>query len=485
MGSGLKSWLTRMRFAGSAGLPRAAIVAALPSILFVFSIAFFAFLYGVAVGYYQFFPFTELHSARVSAQVIYRQLFARDLNRDEGFVGFTDIPLRDLHKSRIVTVDRAAGASEEFLFTGGIDQYYDYCPRHGCIAVRFRRDGSMVHAWPFLPEEFQKTPIVSAKYETALFDYARNIYSAGLTELPDGSLISVFFQSDGFPSGGGVARIAPDGHFIWFRRDYSHHWPVISGNEIVFSAAHILSRPTNIVVDGTVLSTLDCQPSYIADTIRVVDLNGRPVTEISIFDALLASPYRAVLLQTINKCDPLHVNYVTPVGEGIAKGLPGVSPSDFLVSMRHISALAIISRETGRLLRLFRGDFFMQHAVHPFGGTSVIMFDNLGAGAAGGPSRLLVYDLATGAERTLFPLPGKASVPFFSEKNGTISLSADGTRAIVAVTDAGRGYEIRLSDGAILTKFDNLSDVSMLGGFEELKHRFAARFDSFGLYYAP
>ena len=27
------------------------------------------------------------------------------------------------------------------------------------------------------------------------------------------------------PFGGGVARVDRDGHPVWYRRDYSHHWP--------------------------------------------------------------------------------------------------------------------------------------------------------------------------------------------------------------------------------------------------------------------
>lgn len=456
---------------------------ALAPILFAFSIVFFVFLFGVGVGYYKFFPFTQLHSARVSAGVIFRH-FIGDTDAGESFASFTDIPRKDLAKHRVATLATVVGATEALLFTGGANQFLDYCPSFGCVAIELRRDGTLIHAWPFRPTEFEKTPIVSENRETLLFDVSRNIYSGGLSKLQDGSLIAVFFATQGFPSGGGVARIAPDGHFMWFRRDFSHHWPIVTGDEIIVAAAQVRSQPTPVVIDGVTVGVLDCKPAYIADAIRIIDLNGRLKKEISVFNALLASPYRGVVLQTLNKCDPLHVNSVTPVGAELASTLPGVAAGDFVVSMRHISAIGIVSRSSGRLLRFYRGNFFMQHSVLPYRGSKVIMFDNLGASLTIGPSRLLVYDLLTGAEETLFPTPQSKFVPFFSEKNGTVSLSSDRMRAIVAATDIGKGYELRLSDGAILTKFDNLSDVSKANRFDDRGKRFAARFKTFGIFYA-
>ena len=74
-----------------------------------------------------------------------------------------------------------------------------------------------------------------------------------------------------------------------------------------------------------------------------------------------------------------------------------------MVSLRNISAFAILDGDTYRLKRLVRGGFFMQHSVMHLEGTRFLMFDNLGREGRHGPSRLLMVDIADGTETTIFP----------------------------------------------------------------------------------
>jgi hypothetical protein len=54
---------------------------------------------------------------------------------------------------------------------------------------------------------------------------------------------------------------------------------------------------------------------------------------------------------------------------------------------------------------------------------------------------------------------------------------------LVAVAEAGKAYEIRLADGAILTAFDNLQDVRTLPQFTQ--RTTMTRFHQNGVYYVP
>ena len=147
----------------------------------------------------------------------------------------------------------------------------------------------------------------------------------------------------------------------------------------------------------------------------------------------------------------------------------GIVSGDVVVSLRNISAFAILDGDTYRLKRLVRGGFFMQHSVMHLEGTRFLMFDNLGREGRHGPSRLLMVDIADGTETTIFPndrTPAHLR-NLYSTTRGGISISPDRRRVIVSFTRAGKAVEVRLRDGAVLTVFNSVHDVSRLASFPE------------------
>ena len=80
--------------------------------------------------------------------------------------------------------------------------------------------------------------------------------------------------------------------------------------------------------------------------------------------------------------------------------------------------------QPGRRVRL--------HGVRHLEQARFLLFDNLGAAGAGGPSRLLMIDLATGAETTLFPNDGTPEHlrDWFTVEAGQFDVSADRRRAL-------------------------------------------------------
>jgi hypothetical protein len=168
----------------------------------------------------------------------------------------------------------------------------------------------------------------------------------------------------------------------------------------------------------------------------------------------------------------------------LAARIGNARPEDLLVSLHNISALIVVGRTDHRIKRLYRGTFLFQHSAQPTRGGQIILFDNLGASDEDGATRVLQFDPGSGTERTIFPTSATPQdALFFSRVKGNIDLSRDGTRALVAATEIGRAYEIRLSDGAILTSFDNLHDVRPMRRFAPQSR--AVRFTQHGIYYVP
>ena len=427
----------------------------MPKVLFVLAIAGAAFAYGTMVAQYKLFPYSIIRAGSIALITVYEQSLseAADSRRFE----MTEGAIRP--EDRWHTESPDAG-HENFLVAGGPWAFREYCPEHGCLAVEFNRSGAMIRAYPFRPEQLDLKLIHGLPYEQVVFDYAKHSYPFGIMQMQGGDLIAVFQNVGTFPDGGGVARIRPNGEMVWFRHDYTHHWPMPGRpGEILLTTAAVLGQEISVAMPQGYAIPLHCDGRILDGVILSIDENGKELERISVLDAVRNSPYRGVLIETVRGCDPLHLNYVTRLG--VAAGTSGTySPDDFLISMRHINALMILDAKTHRVKDMIRGTFVFQHAAQPWKDGKILLYDNMGGGHGGGPSRLLAYDLVTRREETIFPRGNYPSdVKPFSYSAADVSISETGDRALMAVPMAGLGYEVRLSDGAILAKFDNLHNI--------------------------
>ena len=454
-------------------------------IAFVASIAAIAFLLGFYFTEKHWFPYRILHNAVKTTNALYAQLFPPF--GPEQFVGFADIAPAAAARDRIEVREPVASApvSEHFLMTGGLNQYLDYCPRYGCVAVEFTRAGKLVHAWPYRPDLLSSREIVSLPYEAPWFRFTDNLYPVGLIKLPGGDLIVTFQQWNTFPFAGGIARLHADGTPVWFRHDYSHHWPrLLSADEIAVPAMRIGPSKISFPLGGKTKVDLTCDGKIEEDLVRILDTDGRVKQEIPVFDAIVHSPWRGMLVEAPNQCVPVHLNYVTAVTPAMVRLYPDVAPDDLLVSLRDLNAFAIIGRRDHRLRHMFTGTFLRQHSAQPLGKSStMLIFDDHGGGWDGGPSRLIAFDLATRKERTLLPNANAPGATMFSDTLGNVSISPDLSRAIVAPSWDGKAYEIRISDGAVLTVFNNVHDLSTVPAAGDSRSSRAGRFVLAGVYY--
>ncbi|MGH6875882.1 MAG: arylsulfotransferase family protein [Rhizomicrobium sp.] len=449
------------------------------------SAAIIAFLLSFYLTEKKWFPYSILHNARKTEQTIRLQLFPPFA--PEQFLGFSDLRPADAPRNRIriLAPAPAAPAGEHFLLAGGFDQYLDYCPRYGCIAVEYRRSGNLVHAFPYRPDLLEAHQAVSLPYEQVFFRFTTNVYPIGLLKLPGGDIVVTFQQWNTFPYAGGIARLRPDGTPVWFRHDYSHHWPrLLSANEIGVPAMRIGASEQSFRLGGNLDVRLSCDGKIEEDIVRILDTDGRVKEEIPVSDALVRSPWRGMLDNAAVPCAPVHLNYVAPVTSAMVRLFPDVEPDDLIVSLRDLNAFAIVGRRNHRLKHMFTGTFLLQHSVQPLGqSATVLIFDNHGADWNGGPSRLIAYDLATRSERTLLPNPNARGIGMFSDVAGNISVSPDLSRVIVTAMEDGTAYELNTSDGSLLTLFNNLHDLSTVPEAGDSHTVRAGRFALGGVYY--
>lgn len=462
----------------------------LPLLLFIAALVLTIFSYGVVVGRYRVFPFWIISDGIKTGKALLDVMIEDDRIRyTETYIGFSDMPLENSVSDRIEFVAGNELAAP-VLWTGGLYQFREYCPDFGCLAVEYNHRGEVTYAYPLRLDELEKAQGTADDDEfpyefSPNFSFVKDISVSSVSRYSNGDLLVVFHYEFAFPYGAGVARINRDGHVVWFRRDYSHHWAqILDDDTALVPSLRIGSEPIPFHLRGYMIRQSDCRRSY-RDTVHIIDGDGRLLKRIDLLDVLLASPFISALQHTTDSCDLLHLNFVSVLGDDVG-GAWGIEPGDLVVSLRNISAFAILDRESGRVKRLVRGSFLLQHSVQHLEGSTFLMFDNQGYDEVGGPSRLLAIDLVDGRETTIFPnrsTPESLRDRFFSNKLGNIDISADRRRVLVAFSEEGVGVEVRLADGEIMSIFRSLHDVSSLDQFQNERKTKAALFQLLGLEY--
>lgn len=462
----------------------------LPALFFTLALVLFGFMGGLFVGETKVPPYRFLANGAKTIYYTFKSFSAPPyLGQFQG--RDTGIALSDLSGIRFNGTSEAAGQPGTILVGGGLNEYLELCPDDGCIAVEIDREGNVLHAYPYRPDAiFAADMTEGSLYREAVPSDPRLIQRPlGLQRYDNGDLLVTFQSSvDGmFPFAAGAARIDHDGNPVWFRFDYSHHWSTLLDDGLALV-------PDLAIADGSWRVPvgpngknlwLGCRTGHPqVDGIHILDGDGQVVRRIDVAAAILESPWSSMLAETTDSCDPLHINFADILDDS-APGGP-FSPGFYVISLRNISALAVIDPATDRITAMMRGNFVQQHSVNYLSGTKVLLFDNWGGDAdVGRASRLMEIDLAAGTERRVFPQPGtpEAEAGLFSDRGSHVAISADKTRALVSYSGEGRGYEVDIATGRVLLTYDNLHDISRLEKASSAQKRELSRSNLYGMYY--
>ena len=475
----------------------------LPVFMFVAALAMASFAGGIFVVRYDLPLYSAISDGLKTLRTVQDTIAVVTIDDGKSTRRFADWRIEWGFWGRI-TSEGDNTLTESVLWYGGRFQFMDLCPEWGCLAVEFGADKEVAHVYPFRPNVLEQAANAAAAdefpYQLApTFSFTRDVYPIGMSRYPNGDLLVVFHTENdtSFPFGAGAARIDRDGYPVWFRRDYSHHWPYIEEDGSALIPGHSIgSKSISFRIEGTHNSAvnLNCDTGRpYRDTVNVIDGDGRLVESIDLMQAILDSPFAPILRNTSDAgsiephpCDPIHLNYIRRIGDD-AEGAWGMSPGDLVVSMRNLSAFAILDGESRQIKRIVRGSFLYQHAVQHLEGSRFLMLDNMGSDGTYGPSRLLMVDLADGRETTIFPNERTQEYirDLYTPEAGNIDISPDRRRAIVVFSGEGIAVEVRLSDGDALNVFRSIHDVSrfeQFSNFDEFPNDRMERLIWFHLY---
>ena len=489
---------------------------AMPLGLLVLAAFLATFCAGMYVGWSRVFPFDFISAAHKTLTVNLQSIgFGTGTNADRramsaspecipvpsetrGLIGIRTLKPK-CAAAHIAAADAAASRIEfvagselidPLLVKGEVGTFLDHCPGPwGCLAVEYSRSGSVTRAWPFRPEDIMRANIVAESeypYEHPLGWGASHLWVTGTALYPNGDMLVILNFQQSHPYGGGVARVGPDGKPRWYRKDYSHHRGYVASDKFTLVPGMVEKRSQHLLVPINDGKTIACEHQVtLVDTVNVLGRDGSLLEQIRILDHIVESPYATAILDASPQCIRTHLNFVHMLGAN-AGGADGMAPGDLVVSLRDLDAFAILDKDDRRLKKLVRGSFRGQHGVRHLDNARFIMYDNWGTDGVHGPSRLLIVDLATGKETTVFPNDATPAhlANWFTRIEGQFDISPDGRRAVVSDVFAGRAFEVRLADGQVLNVFRQIHDLSSLPGVSEELTETPWFFPLRGIYYA-
>jgi hypothetical protein len=331
-------------------------------------------------------------------------------------------------------------------------------------------DGRVVHRWKTVygvlfkgNEEFD-----------LLWDSRRHMHGAHL--YPDGSIVASFEYR-------GLVKLDRCSRTLWLLKRRTHHaiLPQADGSFWTPSTDTYRERP-------------HLPQGHREDSLLHVSTDGKVLEEINLIDAIIKGGYQAILMQgepwrpDNDSLDPLHLNDVEIVTEALARRIPQAAPGDFLVSLAHPNALAIIGRESKSVVWSLSGPFLRQHDPDIVDDGTLLVFDNrtehwqrtpvrwLEEPQVWGYSRILRID--PGTQQVLWSFAGSRTFPFYSSAMGKQQLLANGN-ILVSDPEGGRAFEIAPAHGnRVVWEYVNMlegKDEGHLGRVTE-----ATRYDSDG-----
>lgn len=228
--------------------------------------------------------------------------------------------------------------------------------------------------------------------------------------------------------GAGLVKLDRDSNVLWSREIWAHHdLQVLPDGTIYVLTARARRIPR-----------FDSKSLLIEDFVTVLDPSGEPRRSVSLLKAFEKSEtYRHLLLRRARTSGSLmHTNTVEVLDGSLAARVPAFRAGRVLVSMRNLSAIAVVDLELEEVVWAHQGGFAVQHDPTVLANGNLLLFDNL---HEPGVSRIEEYDPATLAE--VWSYGGSPEEPFYSDHSGTAQ-RLPGGNTLITETARGRAFEV-------------------------------------------
>lgn len=383
--------------------------------LFLFSVAFLAYITGVLTGAFEFPPY-KLASKSIRNVLEFAVYWENDLGIE---------PTRHLAEASgprdVWNVLEAARLAPGLRLIGGLDP-----DGKTLYSVRlFDPAGRLLHRWPV--------------------DYARfdpgglspnNVALYGFEVFADGAMVV------NFGTGNALAKIDPCGNPVWVNLGRYHHAVGRSFDGSIWAWKTSTDRPFDQLLvqidsgDGKILREI----SLIEDVIRAGDQMG-------IFGILRDDqPYPSGF-----RHDPFHANDIEVLGPDIADAFPAFAAGDLMISLRTPNLVAVLDPETLKAKWWQHGPWHRQHDPDFQPDGTITVFDNR---LDLGDSQIIRLDPQSGKWSIAFR--GSREIPFYTRMRGQHEVLGNGN---LLLTNANSGNVLEVTpDGDLVWDYQNVFD---------------------------
>lgn len=299
---------------------------------------------------------------------------------------------------------------------------------HGQSAFLTDMDGRLLHRWAY---DFNKAPIGGearkpVKDEKPLF--WRRVHLC-----PNGDLLAVV-------TGYGLIKVNRDSELIWAAPSPVHHDFFVTDEGLIYA----------LTWRKGILRRIHQKMQVREDFITVFDAEGKQLRRQSLLVAFENSPFRDYLQPMPGFGHLLHTNTIEVFDGSQANRSPLFREGNVLVSMRSLSAIAIVDLELGQVIWARTGDWSEQHQPTLLDNGRMLLFDNCGHPDG---SKVVEIDPLTG--ETHWSFEGNEENGFDSPVLGSNSRLPNGNTLITDSVN-GRAFEVTPT-GEMVWEFYNPS----------------------------
>lgn len=421
-------------------------------ILFLLAICGLFFSWGFVSKWKEVFPYRFIKEANIAFEAL---LQLREENT--GLPDGVDFWVESNHSATpLINSYSAAAGTELILSLGNELTFRDENNRAGYGAWIADRDGSIKHAW----KSFENVWTILENRKSLGSDWGA--YAVGAHVYENGDLL-VSFQGRGvFPFAMGMAKFDKDSDLLWKNSDYIHHWFSVDDTGNIYVPGLIKASPEVPLEERN--KTLVCDKgNFYYDSILVLDSAGNKIREIDMLNVLLESDLAGLISndhynqETLQTCDPTHLNDVQVLSAEEAQYSPIFAPGDLILSFRSLNTIAVLDAKTERIKWHQTGFSNQQHSPRYHNANQILLFDNLGGKASLGTSRVLALDVTSPTSRIVYPATSNdlSDVDIYSQTAGHLDLSHDGSRVLIAWTHSGLISEVDIESGQLLWEWIN------------------------------
>lgn len=285
-------------------------------------------------------------------------------------------------------------------------------------------DGRELHRWQFeLSDVWPERKRLLSGNKNQYFWRRAFVY-------PNGDLLAIY-------EGICLIKLDSDSNLLWAYDGLVHH-------DLELDAAgriHVLTRQAKLI------PRFDEKRPVLEDFIAVLDPEGHELELISLLECLEASEFTE-LLDGVEWGDLFHTNTCEILDGRLGGGEGPFAAGNYLVSMRELSAIAVVDPKQSKVVWALRGDWHRQHQPASLDNGNLLLFDNQGEL---GHSRVLELEPHSG--EVVWSYRDETKDAFFSRTGGSCQALANGN-ILITESDFGRAFEIT-REGEIVWEFHN------------------------------